>query len=254
MKQVLKFFLPLFIIGCLVGVGTGIAHGAEPIPNPRGFVNDFANIISDDAQHRMEQMLYDYKTRTTNEIAVVTVSSLGGESIEEYTIRLAEKWKVGKRGKENGVILLVAPNDRETRIEVGYGLEGVLTDAKSKLIIERAMIPEFKKGNFASGIEKGLAEIMQTLTPAGSAEDNPKNQPDEHVQANETKKKEINGAMVGFVFAGIAGAILMIVLMWLLFRAWGRWRAEVARSNQVRHETHEIIARIRKNIPAEDKR
>lgn len=246
MKKALRFFLPLFIFICLVGGGIGVVHGGEPLPEPRGFVNDFANIIPDDVEKRIEQTLRDYRAKTTNEITVVTVTSLNGESIEQYTIRLAEKWKVGKKGKDNGVILLIAKEDRKLRIEVGYGLEGVLTDAKAKLIIERVIAPEFKQGNFVAGIEKGVAQIMKTLTPEDSASNKSNAQNSiEQTKANEVKKKDSNALrIVGVVVSIFVGVILMAVFILLIVHGYKKVHVENMRRKQVRVEASDIIARI----------
>jgi len=156
---IILIFLSLAVIGCVTA----------DIPQPTGYVNDFAGLLSKQEREILEKKLSGYATKTTNEIAVVTIKSLGGETIEDYTVRLAEKWKVGKKGKDNGVILLIAKEDKKLRIEVGYGFEGVLTDAKSKLIIEREITPRFKKGEFGPGISAGVNAIIDTISGTYSA-------------------------------------------------------------------------------------
>lgn len=133
------------------------------IPAYKGYVNDFAGMIPGKEEESLESLLVNYEKQTTNEIAVVTVESIGSESVEDYTMRLAEKWKVGKADKDNGVIILVAEEEKKIRIEVGYGLEPVLTDTKAKLIIDREMTPRFKQGNYADGVTAGASAVIAVL-------------------------------------------------------------------------------------------
>jgi len=129
--------------------------------SPTGHVNDFANILSDDAERVLNSELEQFRTDTSNEIAVVTISSLDGDTIENYAVQLFEEWKIGKADKDNGVLILVAPNEREVRIEVGYGLEGALTDAQSYWIIQEKILPAFREGDYMSGIQGGIGEIIK---------------------------------------------------------------------------------------------
>ena len=137
---------------------------AQEIPKPVGHVNDFAGILPKDMSNRLEAKLRAYKTETSNEVSVVTVKSLGGMSVEDYTIRLAKAWGVGNKKKDNGVVFLIAPNDRKCRIEVGYGLEPKLTDIQAKRIIESVVIPKFKQGQMPAGVESGTESILLALT------------------------------------------------------------------------------------------
>ena len=108
----------------------------------------------------MEQELRDFEDQTSNQLVVVTFSSLEGEALEDFSIHLAEAWKIGQKGKDNGVILLIFKDDRKVRIEVGYGLEGALTDATSQLIIENEIKPRFREGKFDEGVEAAVQAIM----------------------------------------------------------------------------------------------
>ncbi len=105
-----------------------------------------------------------YTDTTSTEIAVVTVSSLNGEEINLYAAELGQQWGVGRKGKDNGLVLLVAPNERQVAIQNGYGLEEYLTDANSRLIIENYIIPEFKKGDYYAGIEAGTEQVFALLS------------------------------------------------------------------------------------------
>lgn len=144
-----------------------------------GFVNDFAGILSADTKSQLEAKLNNFTTQESNEISVVTVSSLDNDTIENYAVKLFVEWQIGKAKQDNGVLLLVAPNEREVRIEVGYGLEGALTDVESKMIIERVLIPAFKSGDYNGGISQAVEAIMtatkgEYIPPAGTSQSSSK--------------------------------------------------------------------------------
>src|SRR5436190_2122963 len=123
-----KLFVLLFFFFFLFSAS--VAHA--DYPTYKGYVNDFAHVLSPTGVKDLETKLKDFDKQTTNQIAVVTVQTTEPETIEQYSIHLAEKWKVGQKGKDNGVIMLFAMQDRKMRIEVGRGLEGDLTDIQSK--------------------------------------------------------------------------------------------------------------------------
>jgi uncharacterized protein len=130
---------------------------------PTGFVNDFAQILSSNQKQVLEQSLQAFEVQTTHEISVVTIPSLDGDVIENYANELFAEWKIGKEGVDNGVLLLIALEDKKIRIEVGYGLEGALTDAESKYIIDQVIVPLFKNGQFAEGVQAGAEAIKQAV-------------------------------------------------------------------------------------------
>lgn len=134
---------------------------AVKYPRPAGYVSDFANVLDPSTRQALEAQLSDYERTSTNEIAVVTIPSLDGESIEFFAARLFKEWGVGKNGKDNGVLILVAPNDRQARIEVGYGLEGQLTDGLSGQIIREDMAPYFARGEYGKGIHASVDKIIR---------------------------------------------------------------------------------------------
>lgn len=126
-------------------------------------VNDFANIIPHENKARLEKKLSDFEKQTTIEIAVVTVPSLDGDTIENFTTRLFKEWGIGKKDKNNGIMFLVAPKERKMRIEVGYGLEEYITDATSKKILSKEVRPYMQKNDFQGGIEAGVDAIIKRL-------------------------------------------------------------------------------------------
>jgi uncharacterized protein len=141
---------------------------ALTFPALTGRIVDQANIIPADTRAAIETKLADLEAKSGIQLVVATVSSLEGQDIEPYTNELFRSWKLGEKAKNNGVLLLVAPNERRVRIEVGYGLEGTLTDALSKIIIANAITPRFKTGDFGGGITRGVDDIITVLTTDAS--------------------------------------------------------------------------------------
>lgn len=158
----------------------GLAFGQD-IPDPMSpprLVNDFAGIYSDNDRNSLEQMLRNYNDTTSTQIYVVTIKDLGGYDISDYASRLGEKWKVGKKGKDNGAVILIKPrigNERgKVFIATGYGLEPVLTDARVGRIIDKYMIPYFMEGEYYAGTKTAVEAIIGYLSgqfQADEAED-----------------------------------------------------------------------------------
>src|SRR5450631_3239866 len=138
------------------------------LPALTGRIVDQANIIPAATRSAIEQKLADLEAKSGIQLVVATVASLEGQEIEPYANELFRSWKIGEKTKNNGVLLLVAPNDRRVRIEVGYGLEGTLTDALSKVIITNAITPRFKTGDFGGGISRGVDDVITVLTTEAS--------------------------------------------------------------------------------------
>jgi uncharacterized protein len=143
---------------------TGLA-GAAPFvaPSPTGHVTDSANVLSPAEERRLGDAMDAIFNKKGIELAVLTVADLAGLAIEEYGVKVFEAWRLGKRGEDRGVLLLVAPRERAVRIEVGYGLEGDLTDAHSGRIIRTVMVPEFKEGRYGAGTVAGVEALIEHL-------------------------------------------------------------------------------------------
>jgi uncharacterized protein len=159
----------LRIIGWVVAtflVAT-LAWAAPNFPAFTSSVVDAARVIPADNITILENQLRDYQASSGHQIAVATVSSLEGYDIRDYGYQLGRAWGVGDKTKNDGVLVLVAPNERKVSIEVGYGLEGDLTDAMSRIIIENAMVPRFKAGDYAGGISAGLEDIKKVVGGEG---------------------------------------------------------------------------------------
>lgn len=141
----------------------GAARAEFTFPALTGRVVDAANILNAGQSAALEQKLAAQEAKTTDQFVVATVPSLEGTDIADYGNRLFRVWKLGQAEKDNGALLLVAPNEKQVRIEVGYGLEGVLTDAVASTIIRTAILPAFRNGDFAGGIDKGADAVIEIL-------------------------------------------------------------------------------------------
>lgn len=148
----------------LLCVAMPLAAMAEPtFPALTGRIVDEAGLLTPEARTAIEAKLAELEQKSTDQVAVVTLRSLEGYPIEDYGYQLGRKWRIGQKDKDNGVLLIVAPNERKVRIEVGRGLEPVLTDVMSKLIIENAILPQFRRGDFSAGITDGVRDINDVL-------------------------------------------------------------------------------------------
>ncbi|WP_018388081.1 YgcG family protein [Ancylobacter sp. FA202] len=151
------------VVLAVLSLGGGPVWAEMTFPALTGRVVDGAQVLSPDARAALEAKLAAQEARTTDQFVVATVSSLEGTSVEDYANRLFRFWKLGQADKDNGVLLLVAPNERRVRIETGYGLEGVLPDAVASTIIQTVVLPAFRNGDFAGGIEKGADAVIEVL-------------------------------------------------------------------------------------------
>ena len=155
-------------IGIIALLYTALAVFAVNFPALTGRIVDQANIIPAETRSAIEPKLADLEAKSGIQFVVATVTSLEGQEVEPYANELFRSWKLGEKAKNNGVLLLVAPNERRVRIEVGYGLEGTLTDALTKVIITNAITPRFKAGDFSGGISRGIDDIITVLTTDAS--------------------------------------------------------------------------------------
>lgn len=137
--------------------------GLQPVPALQARVTDLTGTLSAAERQGLEAKLADWEARTTNQLAILIVPTTQPEPIEAYSIRVVEAWKLGQKGKDNGALLLIAKGDKQIRIEVGYGLEGVLTDITSHRIITETIAPLFSKGQFAAGLNAGVDRIISVV-------------------------------------------------------------------------------------------
>ena len=174
---------------------------APPLENP---IVDQASILNEQQKNDLAQLINSERLQTSHQIAILTIASLEGESLEDYSIKTARKWGIGEKKKNNGVLLLVALNDRKLRIEVGTGLEGSLTDARASRIIRNVIVPEFKQGDYYGGINNGVVEIKNAI----------------HGDAETATLNSAESQDVGFIdvaealFYGVAA--IFMVLSWII--------------------------------------
>jgi uncharacterized protein len=136
---------------------------AQQLPKPRGYVNDFANVIPASQEQQINRICLELKQKTGAEIADVTIQTLGDNYIEDYAVRLFETWGIGEKGKDNGVLILNAIKEKKIRIEVGYGIEGIIPDGKAGRIRDLYLIPHLKKGDFGTGHLYTVAAIAKEI-------------------------------------------------------------------------------------------
>ena len=179
---------------------------ALDVPALKGRVNDYANMLSPETVTTLESRLADFERSDSTQIVVLTVPSLQGEVLEEFSIRVAEQWRIGRKKLDNGVILLAAKEDRKLRIEVGYGLEGKLTDLRAGRIIDTIIKPSFKAGDYDKGVSDGVDAIMQTVKGEYSAVDAPARE-----KKDFSSSSVMTPAIFIFFFIGIIGKIKRIL-------------------------------------------
>lgn len=167
MRRVLPGFLAALVFA--LSAQFAAAHADPVYPELAGRITDDAGLLTPAEKSDIEADLAALEQTSTDQLAVVTVKSLQGYSIEDYGIGLARKWGIGQKGKDNGILLIVAPNDRKVRIEVGRRLEPFMTDTMSALIIQNAILPKFRRGDYAGGIKDGVRDIKSVLL--GDAEE-----------------------------------------------------------------------------------
>ena len=157
----MRIALKNMLLAAMILAATSSA--ALEVPFLSGRVTDNAEVLNDGTRRSVTERLKAHEEKTGDQIAVLTVPSLEGENIEEYAVKVFESWKLGKKGKDNGVLIIVAPKDRRMRIEVGYGLEGTLTDLAAGRIVRNVMTPRFKSGDYNGGIDAGVQAILNLL-------------------------------------------------------------------------------------------
>ena len=167
---------------------------------PTGFVNDYAGMMSESEKQSLETKLVNFESQTSNEISVVTISSLDGDTIENFAVRLFEDWKIGKAKNDNGILVLIAKEDRQMRIEVGYGLEGALTDAQSFWIIDDIMKPAFRSEDYYKGIDGAVDKIMAATQG-------------EYIPESEPAKGLSSGAWENIFWLGLFAVIWMASIL-----------------------------------------
>jgi uncharacterized protein len=199
MKKIISILFLIILVSQLA---------ALKVPKLKGHINDYGKVLSNTEERALENYLVKFENATSIQIALLTISSLQGENLEDFSMRVADKWKLGSKDKDNGVLLLISMQEKKLRIEVGYGLEGSLTDAKSGYIIRNYIVPGFKSGNFYKGISTGIGAVTGVLSDELNITDE---------QIAESKQKEESGR-TGIPFG------LLIFLFMIFFGGFGRGR------------------------------
>lgn len=197
-----RLALALAVLGaCLTIYAVGAFAAELTFPTLTGRVVDVAGILTPEQRGQLEGKLKAHEDKTSDQVVVATVPNLQGTTIEDYANRLFRAWKLGQAKTNNGVLLLVAPSERKVRIEVGYGLEGALTDALSRVIIASAITPRFKTGDYYGGLDAGVDGILSILS--GDAQ--------EWQRKPQVRADEVDTGQV---------AIFIILFLIVLFVAW----------------------------------
>ncbi len=209
MRRLLTFLLGTVCLAVMMLPAGSIPVSAQNFPNLTGYVNDDAGLLSQQAKAELESKLAQLEKDTTAQVFVATIKSLEGDSIEDYANRLFEQWKIGQKDKNNGVLFLVALDDRKMRIEVGYGLEPVITDGRAGRIRDEDVLPLFKNNDYEGGIKAGVASIEKYVrdgTPPAPLEENP-----------------VKSMFGDFVFAFFILSIITIYLSGFMARSKSVW-------------------------------
>ncbi len=236
-----RFFVAVILCCCLASLD----WAAEPsFPNYSGFVNDFANVLDSSTTAKLEGLCRALEKKTSAELAIAVVKTAAPLDPKTYAVKLFEKWKIGKKGKDNGILILLAMEERRVEIEVGYGLEGTINDARAGEILDKYVIPFFKQGKFGEGLYNGAAAIAGRIAETSGQEMG------EEYQAKRSVSKDpgegwfttiaiiavvaivllsilgmgiasglfgaVFGAFIGYAFLGIIGAIVGAVFGFML--------------------------------------
>ncbi len=196
---------------------TASAQQLPDKPKPPRIVNDFAGVLSPQERDNLERQLVQFNRETSTQIAIVTVKSLDGTSVDDYAFKLGEKWGIGQKGKDNGVLILVKPkygNEKgQAFIALGYGLEGVVPDAFANRIVDNEMIPHFRNNDYYSGLLAAMTRLTQLTKGEFTAE-------------NYMKQTSHKGKVGG----GIGTIIFMIIIFFIFSRAGSARKSSMGRS------------------------
>lgn len=178
---------------------------ALDVPELRGYVNDYAGMISPPVKVQLEDELKAFEQTDSTQIVLLTIPSLEGDAIEDFSIRVAEAWKIGQKNKDNGIIFIASKQDRKIRIEVGRGLEGQLTDLMSGRIIDLVIKPRFKRGDFDGGFSAGTASLIDAVRGEFKADGEP------HPQKTDNFSRVITFLIFGGIIVLFLGSVSRVL-------------------------------------------
>ena len=185
-----------------------LAQQPIAVPALQARVTDLTGTLTEGQRGALERKLSDFETRKGSQIAVLVVPTTQPETIEQYSIRVAEQWKLGRKGVDDGALLVVAMDDRALRIEVGYGLEGVLSDLVANKIVEDIMVPQFKRGDFVGGIEAGVDAMIRVVD--GEPLPEPARAPGAGAQGGGLNLEAL--FVIGFILVFVVGGVLRAMI------------------------------------------
>ncbi len=189
------------------------ATAAPKFPALTGRVVDDANILSSDTKADLTQKLAALEQKTSRQLVIVTIGSLGGYEISDYGYQLGRAWGIGQAKLNNGILFIVAPNEHKTRIEVGYGLEPIVTDALSSVIIQTQVLPKFRSGDFNAGVEAGTDALIQQLSLETS-------EAERRAAAAEQQLRQRGHDNGG---GGLVGFLIILFIFIAIARVFGVW-------------------------------
>ncbi|WP_245692400.1 TPM domain-containing protein [Sporomusa acidovorans] len=198
-------------------ITTGIASAQAnipPAPVSSRYVQDYAGVLSDETKSKINKLGSKIRESTSAQVVVVTVNSLEGVPIEEYSLGILRNWGIGDKKQNNGVLMLIAVNDRQSRIEVGYGLEGVLNDAKAGRILDESVLPYFQQGEYNRGVWTGYKALVSTVS--GEYKD-ARNEKNRTTGSNQGINAWWNGLPVWIQWIAFFGLAALIAGDWIFF-------------------------------------
>jgi uncharacterized protein len=201
-----RFPMLRFALGLTLFLFQSLCSWALEIPNLHERVTDLAGVLTPDQVTSLDAKLRDLETTDSTQVAVLIIPGLEGESLEDYSLRVVEAWKLGQKGRDNGALLFISMKDRKIRIEVGYGLEPTLTDARTNQIIRNDITPRFREGDFYGGVDAGITGIIQTVR--GNYQPSPNS-------GSRTSRRK-GGSLFNFII------VLLFPLFWIL-SSTGKW-------------------------------
>ena len=203
------------IAACLFSllVPATMASAPQDFPSPRGYVNDFSRVIDAGTTERLTALCQELEQKTGAELTVVTVATVGDYDFEDYSNRLFERWGIGKRGKDNGVMLFLTTGERRVRIEVGYGLEGPLPDITAGRLLDTYVLPDLRRGDYSAGLWKGAQAIAGVIAADAGVEISGAVRPELRQQRDRGPQGR----------SGFSKILMVLFILMLLFRPRWLW-------------------------------
>lgn len=208
MKSLVRWLTLFIVVGCLGAQPSLLAESVATLPAPSGYVNDFAGALSPSVRQQVDDLCTQVDRQAQAQIAVVTIKTIDGDqSIEEFATELEEKWKVGAKGTDRGVLMLLVMSPRRGRIEVGYGLEGILNDAKVG-DIGRSMVPDAQQGDYDRAVPLGVGELARVIATDAGVTITP--------IVHQYRREAAASAPISLGRALLSGIVVLIILFFLV--------------------------------------